>query len=109
MGRSNDREDLLFERRQYRKFGAQQKTELVLAALKGHKSIAELAREREVSETFLAGGARNVSAGGAEELQGKTERAQLDELRQRNARLERALGRKTMELEVSAELLRGWE
>jgi len=44
-----------------------------------------------------------------EKLAGKAERTQLDELRQRNARLERALGRKTMELEVSGELLRGWE
>jgi len=51
-------------------------------------------------------------AGGAEKLAGKTERAELDELdelRKRNACLERTLGRKTMELEVSGELLRGWE
>jgi len=102
-------EDLLSERRQYRKFNAQQKTELVLAALKGHKTIAELARERDISETLLRRWREQFLAGGAEKLQGKTERTQLDELRQRNARLERALGRKTMELEVSGELLRGWE
>jgi len=52
MGRSNDQEDLLSEPRKYRKFSAQQKTELVLAALKGHKTIAELARERDISETL---------------------------------------------------------
>ena len=109
MGRSTDQEDLLSELRQYRKFNAQQKTELVLAALKGHKTIAELAREREVSETLLRRWREQFLAGGAEKLQGKTERTQLDELRQRNARLERALGRKTMELEVSGELLREWE
>jgi len=39
-------------------------------------------------------------AAGAEKLVGKAERTELDELRQRNARLERALGRKTMELEI---------
>ncbi len=109
MGRSNDQEDLLSERRKYRKFTAQQKTELVLAALKGHKSIAELARERDVSETLLRRWREQFLAGGAEKLAGKAERTQLDELRQRNARLERALGRKTMELEISGELLRGWE
>jgi len=109
MGRSTDQEDLLFERRQYRKFNAQQKTELVLAALKGHKSIAELARERDISEPLLRRWREQFLAGGAEKLLGKTERTQLEELRQRNARLERALGRKTMELEVSGELLRGWE
>ncbi len=36
------------ERRTYQKFSAQQKTELVLAALKGQRSIAELARERRL-------------------------------------------------------------
>ena len=101
MGRSNDQEDLLSERRQYRKFNAQQKTELVLAALKGQKSIAELARERDISETLLRRWREQFLAGGAEKLAGKAERTGLNELRQRNARLERALGRKTMELEIS--------
>ena len=97
------------ERRTYRKFTAQQKTELVLAALKGQKSIAELARERDISETLLRRWREQFLAGGSEKLAGKTERAELDELRKRNARLERTLGRKTMELEISGELLRGWE
>ncbi len=97
------------ERRTYRKFTAQQKTELVLAALKGQKSIAELARERDISETLLRRWREQVLAGGAEKLAGKTERAERAELRKRNARLERTLGRKTMALEISGELLRGWE
>lgn len=54
MGRSDQREDLLSERRQYRKFTAQQKTELVLTALKGSKSIAELARGRGRENDRLA-------------------------------------------------------
>lgn len=81
----------------------------MLAALKGHKTIAELARERDVSETLLRRWREQFLAGGAEKLAGKAERPQLEELRQQNARLERALGRKTMELEISGELLRGWE
>ena len=41
------------ETRKYRKFSAQQKSELVLASLRGQKSIAELCREHEISETLL--------------------------------------------------------
>ncbi len=37
------------------------------------------------------------------------ERTEADELRRRIGRLERALGRKTLEVEVAGELLRGWE
>ena len=97
------------ERRHDRKFTARQKSELVLAALKGHQTIAELARERDISETLLRRWREQFLAGGAEKLAGKAERTQLDELRVQNARLERALGRKTMELEISGGLLRGWE
>ena len=48
-------------------------------------------------------------AAGAQRLEGKAERTEADELRKQITRLERALGRKTMELEISGELLRGWE
>ncbi len=95
--------------RKYRKFTVQQKAELVLAALKGHHTIAELARERDISETLLRRWREQFLAGGAEKLAGKTERSELAELRRENARLARTLGRKTMELEISGELLRGWE
>ena len=48
-------------------------------------------------------------AAGAERLQGRHERTEADELRRQIGRLERALGRKTLEVEVAGELLRGWE
>ena len=35
------------ETRKYRKFSAQQKTEIVLASLRGPKPVAELCREHE--------------------------------------------------------------
>jgi len=54
----------LSEQRKYRKFTAQQKTELVLAALKGQRSIAELARERDISETLLRRWREQFLAGG---------------------------------------------
>lgn len=53
--------------------------------------------------------AQQFLAAGAERLSGKTAWTEADELRQRVAKLERALGRKTMEVEVAGELLRGWE
>jgi transposase len=95
--------------RKYRKFTAQQKSELVLASLRGPKTIAELCREHEISESLLRKWREQFLAAGAERLQGKTERTEADELRRQVARLERALGRKTMEVEIAGELLRGWE
>ena len=97
------------ESRSYRKFSAQQKTELVLASLRGPKSIAQLCREHDISESLLRKWRDQFLAAGAERLQGKAERTEIDELRGHVAKLERALGRKTMEVEIAGELLRGWE
>ncbi|WP_028065784.1 transposase [Solirubrobacter soli] len=97
------------ETRKYRKFTAQQKTEIVLASLRGPKSVAELCREHDISDSLLRKWRDQFLAAGAERLQGKNERTELDELRGQVAKLERALGRKTMEVEIAGELLRGWE
>ena len=97
------------ETRKYRKFTAQQKTEIVLASLRGPKSVAELCREHDISDSLLRKWRDQFLAAGAERLQGKRERTEVDELRGQVAKLERALGRKTMEVEVAGELLRGWE
>ncbi len=95
--------------RKYRKFTAQQKTEIVLASLRGPKSMAELCREHEIADSLLRKWREQFLAAGAERLSGKTERTEADELRRQIARLERALGRKTLEVEVAGKLLRGWE
>jgi transposase len=42
-------------------------------------------------------------------LAGKEDRQGEQELRRKVAQLERALGRKTYELEIAGEALRGWE
>ena len=97
------------ESRSYRKFSAQQKTELVLASLRGPKTIAQLCREHDISESLLRKWREQFLSAGAERLSGKAERTEADELRRQIGRLERTLGRKTMELEISGELLRGWE
>src|SRR3954452_15332316 len=41
------------ENRRYGKFSAQQKTELVLASLRGPKAITELCREHDISDSLL--------------------------------------------------------
>jgi transposase len=102
-------ERTLSENRRYRKFTAQQKTELVLASLRGPKTITELCREHDISDSLLRKWREQFLAAGAERLSGKAERTEADELRRQVSRLERALGRKTMEVEVAGELLRGWE
>jgi transposase len=99
----------LSQTRSYRKFSAQQKTEIVLASLRGPKSVAELCREHDISDSLLRKWRDQFLAAGAERLQGKAERTEIDELRGQVAKLERALGRKTMEVEIAGELLRGWE
>ena len=109
MGRSTEQEQSLSETKRYRKFAAQQKTEIVLASLRGPKTIAELCREHDIADSLLRKWREQFLAAGAERLQGKTERTEADELRRQVARLERALGRKTMEVEIAGELLRGWE
>ena len=47
--------------------------------------------------------------GGSERLAGKEERAELAELRKRVRDLERALGRKSYELEILGNGFRAWE
>ena len=97
------------ENRRYRKFSAQQKTELVLASLPGPKTMTGLCREHDISESLLRKWREQFLAAGVERVQGKAERTEADELRRQVARLERALGRKTMEAEIAGELLRDWD
>ncbi len=109
MGRLERSRGSMSDIRKYRKFRAQQKIEIVLASLRGPKSMAELCREHEIADSLLRKWREQFLAAGAERLQGRQERTEADELRRQIVRLERALGRKTMEVEVAGELLRGWE
>src|SRR5215218_10447877 len=102
IGRSTHEETTLSETRKYRKFTPQQKLELVMASWRGERSIAELCREHEISESLLRRWRDQVLEAGAE-------RSQAGEQRKKIAELERALGRKTYELEIAGKLLRDWE
>ena len=97
------------ETRKYRKFTPQQKLELVMASWRGERSIAELCREHDISESLLRRWRDQVLEAGAERLAASEQRSQAGEQRKKIAELERALGRKTYELEIAGKLLRDWE
>jgi transposase len=99
----------LGERRRYRTFTAQQKLEIVVAGLRGDVSVKELCRQHAIAETLYYAWREKLLEGGREALAGKEERRGERELKRRIAQLERALGRKTYELEIAGELSRGWE
>jgi len=99
----------LSESRKYRKFTAQQKIEIVLAGLRGDRSVKEACREHEIAETLYYTWREKLLEGGREALAGKEERTGEKELRKKIRELERALGRKVYELEIAGEALRGWE
>jgi transposase len=109
IGRSTHEETTLSETRRYRKFTAQQKLELVMASLRGERSIAELCREHQISESLLRRWRDAALDAAGERLAGAQERSVGSEQRKRIAELERALGKKTYELEILGNGFRAWE
>ena len=97
------------DKRKYRKFTPKQKVELVPASFRGDRSVAEICREHDVSETLLRRWRDQMIEAGAERFTDGADRSVAAEQRRRIAELERALGKKTYELEISGKLLRDWE
>jgi transposase len=109
MGRSTDKETRLSEQRKYRSWTAQQKLEIVLAGLRGDRPTREVCREHGISEALYYQWRERLFEGGLVALAGKEERRGERELKRKIAQLERALGRKTYELEIAGKALAGWE
>ena len=99
----------LAEQRKYRKFTASQKLEIVLAGLRGDHSVRDVCREHGIAETLYYAWRDKLLEGGRLVLAGKDERQGEKELKKKVRELERTLGRKTYELEVAGEALRGRE
>src|SRR5947209_11659633 len=97
----------LSEQRKDRTFTAQQKIEIVLAGLRGDRSIKEVCREHEIAETLYYNWREKLLEGGRTALAGREERSGEKELKKMIRELERTLGRKTYELEIAGEALRG--
>jgi transposase len=68
-----------------------------------------LCREHDISESLLRRWREQLLEAGAERLAAGEQRSQGAEQRRKIAELERALGRKTYELEIAGKLLRDWE
>jgi transposase-like protein len=99
----------LSERKRYRTWTVAQKLEIVLAGLRGDRSVAEVCREHRISENLFYTWREKLLEGGSERLAGKEERTEVVELRSRLRDLERTLGRKTYELEILGNGFRAWE
>lgn len=97
------------EKKQYRSWTGQQKLAIVLAGLRGERSVAEVCREHQISENLFYTWRDKLLEGGSERLAGKEERTELAELRRRVRDLERTLGLKTYELEILRNVFRTWE
>ena len=102
------------EKRKYRTFTPEQKAEIVLAGLRGDRTVRDICREHEIAETLYYQWRDRLLEGGKAALAtprdkgGDPKGAENKELRKKVAQLERALGRKTYELEVAGELSRDW-
>jgi transposase-like protein len=97
------------QKKQYRSWTAEQKLAIVLAGLRGDRSVKEVCREHQISDTLYYGWRDKLLEGGRAALAGKEDRDGERELRRKIRELERTLGRKTYELEIAGEALRGWE
>jgi transposase-like protein len=87
MGRSTDKETGLSEQRKYRSWTAQQKIEIVLAGLRGDRSVKDVCREHEISDTLFYSWRDRLLEGGREALAGKEElRASGERVRRRGRR-----------------------
>ena len=95
--------------RKYRKFSAEQKLAVVLAGLRGDRSVRDVCREHDVSENLYYAWRDKLLEGGKRELAVALLLAGERELQKKVSDLERALGRKTYELDIAGEALRGWE
>ncbi len=100
------------EKRKYRQFTVEQKTEIVLAGLRGDRSVRDVCREYEIAETLYYSWRDKLLEGGKAALANSQvqapERSEIAELKRKVAALERSLGRKTYELDVAGELSRDW-
>ncbi len=83
-----------------REFSPEFKLETVLEALRGEKSIAQICRERDITDSLYYKW-RDAFWAGAPEIFADKHGHEIDDKAQRIAELERLVGRLTMELEIA--------
>ncbi|HEX8095519.1 transposase [Jatrophihabitans sp.] len=94
----------LSETRKYRTFTPEQKIEIVPAGLRGDRPVRDVCRECEISEALFYQWRERLLEGGQTALatprdKKPPEAAELAKLQKKVAQLERALGRKTYEID----------
>jgi transposase-like protein len=100
------------EKRRYRAFTPEEEAEIVLAGLRGDRTVRDVCREYEIAETLYYQWRDRLLEGGKAALSTPRDKGtdprdvELREARKKVAHLERALGRKTYELEIAGKLLR---
>jgi transposase len=97
------------EKRNRRSFSPDQKLAIVLAGLRGDRSVLEVCREYEISDGLFYAWRDQLLEAAKDRFAGPNGVTETQQLRQRVSQLERSLGRKTYELEIASELSRGWE
>ena len=83
--------------------------DITLAGMRGDRSVRDVCREHGIAETLYYGWRDRILEAGRGALAGKQERTGERELRRKVAELERALGRKTYELEIAGKALGTWQ
>lgn len=83
-----------------RKISGQVKFEAVMEALRGDKSVAQICRERDITESLLYKWKNEFIAKGPSLFEDKRSVASHDATTERLAELERMVGRLTMENEI---------
>ena len=100
------------DKRQCRSWTPEEKTKIVLAGLRGDRSVRDVCRKHQISEALYYQWRDSLLEAGRDALRRPNEKRaddiELREAKKRIAHLERALGRKTYELELAGELLRDW-
>ena len=82
----------------------------MLAGLRGDRTVAEVCREHEISESlFYVRGASKLLEGGASASRARRSAPSSSSCAAQSRDSERALGRKTYELEIVGNGLRAWE
>ena len=94
MGRSTGGEDGLSEQRKNRGWSAQQKIEIVLAGLRGDRSVRDVCREHAISEALFYSWREKLLEAAARRWRGRRS-ARRAGVAAEAAELERALGPKT--------------
>lgn len=83
-----------------RKWAVEEKMAIVLEGLKGERSVAEICREHQISQTLYYRWRDSFLEGGRGGLNGKKAEGDLGALRQEVGRLQKLIGKQAIQIEI---------